>query len=64
LSNVWKSNLHKGMKLKLLRAAVESILLYGSATLSERIKARLNICENFETSIQCRIINGRTRRRL
>jgi len=52
------------MKLKLLRAAVESILLYGSATLSERIKARLNICENFETSIQCRIINGRTRRRL
>ena len=46
MSTIWKSNLSMSIKVKFFRAAVESILLYGSEgwTLNNKLEARLDGC--------------------
>ena len=46
LKKIWKSNLRKGLKIRLFVATVESIFLYGSETwtLTESLKKRIDGC--------------------
>ena len=46
LKKIWKSNLRKGLKIRLFVATVESILLYGSETwtLTESLRKRIDGC--------------------
>ena len=46
LQKIWKSNLRRGLKIRLFVATVESILLYGSETwtLTEALKKKIDGC--------------------
>jgi hypothetical protein len=46
LKKIWKSNLRKGLKIRLFVATVESMLLYGSKTwtLMESLRKRIDGC--------------------
>ena len=46
LKNIWKSGMRRDMKVRLFRATVESVLLYGSETwtISQSLVKRINGC--------------------